>query len=243
MTDYPNSIYAPRTKANRSGVVYDSTKQTVIFKEDIAKLDDEVVAIETDLEVFFDLIHWNSIDGFTQVKDGAGVITVLDAEVQLDSGIVTNNDTDLMSTGFYRGLVVAGKVLTIEFIVNYLSAITANKVWLYFCYPTGNPPYDEDDSVGFKIVNGEVFANNGDNIDKTQTTTGITLSAGNQNTRLKFVFTPGTNCKFYVNDVLKVTHTTRLTTKDQMRIYLGIQTTAEAAKTASFGRILIKKAY
>jgi len=43
---YPNSIYAPRTKANRAGVVYDAAKTTVGFAEDITKLDDEVVAIE-----------------------------------------------------------------------------------------------------------------------------------------------------------------------------------------------------
>lgn len=50
MTNYPDSIYSPRTKANRSGVVYDATKQSVIFVEDLTKLEDEVVAIETDLE-------------------------------------------------------------------------------------------------------------------------------------------------------------------------------------------------
>jgi len=49
MASYPSSIYSPRTKANRSGIVYDETKETVIFAEDLAKLDAEVVAIETEL--------------------------------------------------------------------------------------------------------------------------------------------------------------------------------------------------
>ena len=49
MTSYPASIYSPRTKENRSGIEYDETKKTVIFAEDLQKLDDEVVAIETDL--------------------------------------------------------------------------------------------------------------------------------------------------------------------------------------------------
>jgi len=47
MANYPNTIYSPRTKANRSGVVYDSTKETVLFAEDIQYLDAEVVALET----------------------------------------------------------------------------------------------------------------------------------------------------------------------------------------------------
>lgn len=49
MATYPSGIYSPRTRENRSGVVYDATKKTVIFVEDINKSDDEVVAVETEL--------------------------------------------------------------------------------------------------------------------------------------------------------------------------------------------------
>jgi hypothetical protein len=49
MSDFPDSIFAPRTKANRSGVVYDADKETVIFAEDLQKLDAEVVALENEL--------------------------------------------------------------------------------------------------------------------------------------------------------------------------------------------------
>ena len=50
MADYPDSIYSPRAKENRLGIVYDATKKRVVFAEDISKLDDEVVAIETYLK-------------------------------------------------------------------------------------------------------------------------------------------------------------------------------------------------
>jgi hypothetical protein len=49
MAKYPNEIYEPRPKENRSGVTYDPNKKTVIFAEDIKALDDEVVAVETEL--------------------------------------------------------------------------------------------------------------------------------------------------------------------------------------------------
>ena len=49
MANYPNSIYSPRTKENKSGVVYDPDKTTVVFAEDMTKDDDEIVAIETEL--------------------------------------------------------------------------------------------------------------------------------------------------------------------------------------------------
>jgi hypothetical protein len=48
---YPDAIFEPREKQNRSGVVYDADKKQVIFVEDITYLDDEVVAIETILGV------------------------------------------------------------------------------------------------------------------------------------------------------------------------------------------------
>ena len=46
---YPNSIYSPRTKENKADVVYKPEKTTIGFVEDITKLDDEVVAVETAL--------------------------------------------------------------------------------------------------------------------------------------------------------------------------------------------------
>ncbi|MFA5359227.1 MAG: hypothetical protein WC310_05450 [Patescibacteria group bacterium] len=49
MTNFPNSVYSPRLKENRPGVVYDSAKKTVTFVEDITKLEDEVIAIEENL--------------------------------------------------------------------------------------------------------------------------------------------------------------------------------------------------
>jgi len=51
MTEFPTGVYTPRTKENKSGVVYDANKPTVGFAEDITKLDDEVVAIENTLGV------------------------------------------------------------------------------------------------------------------------------------------------------------------------------------------------
>jgi len=49
MADYPNSIYSPRTRENRSGVEYDETKKTIWFKEDADAIEDEIIALETEL--------------------------------------------------------------------------------------------------------------------------------------------------------------------------------------------------
>jgi len=49
MADYPDGVYSPRTKENKPGVEYDAGKSTIGYAEDVTKLDDEVVAIETEL--------------------------------------------------------------------------------------------------------------------------------------------------------------------------------------------------
>lgn len=49
MTDFPSSVYSPRIKNNKSGVVYTPANDTQLYAEDIKKLDDEVVAMEENL--------------------------------------------------------------------------------------------------------------------------------------------------------------------------------------------------
>ncbi len=49
MANYPSSIYNPRARANRSGVVYDGTDATRIFAEDVDDIENEIIAVETEL--------------------------------------------------------------------------------------------------------------------------------------------------------------------------------------------------
>ncbi len=93
--EYPGSIYSPRTKQNKTGVVYDASKSTIVYVEDTTKLDDEVVAIETEL-------------GTDPKGDFADVKTRLDDERAwkiIDKGVLVganNNlfDKDSIDTDF-----------------------------------------------------------------------------------------------------------------------------------------------
>jgi len=96
MAQYPDEIYTPREKENRSGVTYDPNKKSVIFAEDIKKLDDEVVAIETELGT-------NPKGAFDSVKDF----------LQHLLSKVKDYFTDLLDTpNSYEGQ--AGKVLKVK---------------------------------------------------------------------------------------------------------------------------------
>lgn len=57
MTNYPNSIVSFRAKENKSGVVFDETKKTVIFVEDLNACENEVKAIEETLGTNFKKSH------------------------------------------------------------------------------------------------------------------------------------------------------------------------------------------
>lgn len=61
MADYPSGVYSPRAKENKADVVYTPAKKTIGYVEDITKLDDEVVAIETEMGT-------NPKGGFADVK-------------------------------------------------------------------------------------------------------------------------------------------------------------------------------
>jgi len=47
MADFPGGIYSPRTKENKAGISYSASETEIGYAEDVTKLDDEVVAIET----------------------------------------------------------------------------------------------------------------------------------------------------------------------------------------------------
>ena len=69
MADYPGGVYSPRTKENKPGISYDAAKTTIGFAEDITKLDDEVVAIETDLVAKIDQdVRINSYPQFSGIN-------------------------------------------------------------------------------------------------------------------------------------------------------------------------------
>ena len=127
MTAFPSGIYSPRTKANKNGVVYEAEKETVGFAEDITKLDDEVVAVETEL-------------GANPKGAKANVVTRLD---DVDTAIAAKQDE--LNFGFATSQVTAllqkSVIKTSDETVNnsttlqdddeLLIAVGANETWIF----------------------------------------------------------------------------------------------------------------
>ena len=148
----------------------------------------------------------------------------------------------LCSLGSTRHMIVTRKTLTIEWQIAQFSSITAQTIHIQFTRDIVMPPRDIVHHIGWKIVNADLFAVNSDGTQKI-TDTLVDITIGNQRTRLKIVFIPGTDVKFYVNGVLKVIHTTNLPTLDDLKLNMGITTNEGVKKFIMLNRVLIEKEY
>jgi len=100
--NYPNNIYSPRTKENESGIVYDPNKKTIGYAEDVVNLDEEVVAIETELGT---LPKWTS----TSVKERLKGIRSL-SDANQDVITIKGGNVGIGTTSPAYKLDVAGKI-------------------------------------------------------------------------------------------------------------------------------------
>lgn len=195
------------------------------------------------LSRFFDFIPWVSLDGFDTGGDAGADVAVESPVVRLTTGGGgANFDAYLWSKEAWIHIVDNGKLLTFEFPLVSLSSVANLNVWLHLSNGPADPPSETAGHIGWKIINADLYASNADGAAQKITDTGVDLSAAGQRTRLKAVLTPGTDCKYYVNDVLKVTHTANLLPAGWgVQLLFHIRTTLAAVKFIYLGRVLIDK--
>lgn len=106
MASYPSSIYSPRTKSNKYGVVYDESKQTIIFADDIVNLDNEVVAIE-------ETLGENVQGGYDNVADFlTAIVAALALKLEnVEEDLSPSLGGDLESNGFDIKMATNDKIL------------------------------------------------------------------------------------------------------------------------------------
>lgn len=191
---------------------------------------------------FREFIPWVCLDGFNTSISG-GSISVLTPHVQFASGSSTGNYAYLRTKHSWRNLIDTGKLLSVEFLVNYLGDTTTQTTYFHIT-SSSSLPSETAHHFGFKLAGGsgqDIYASNGDGTNSNVADTGANIPTGYQRTRLRVVLNPGTDCKFYVNDVLKRTHTTNLPTQTYLLMSVGVITGEDSSKTLWLGRLLIEK--
>ena len=87
--------------------------------------------------------------------------------------------------------------------------------------------------IGFFVENGVLYASNanGSNQTKTDITSGITIGANNI---YRVEWDASTNAKFFVNDVLKATHTTNRPTTNSIKMQIGFDNGTSGSQEADW---------
>jgi hypothetical protein len=192
---------------------------------------------------FTEIISWTVLGGFNLSSPTPPVAQC--PLLSVGSGATSGNTSYMVSKNSYQNFLVAGKVITVEWMLFYVASVTACNDYIYMTAIWNHTPATAETSqhFGFRIVDGLVYATNAES-SETAESTGVTLSTGAQFTRLKAVFTVGTDIKYYVDGVLKNTITTNLpSTNNSQYIYYAIKTTAAGAKNNFWGRFQITRTY
>ena len=236
-------IAAPSTPASGYGRLYTDTSGKLHFLND----DGDDIELGAGFDVFakhLQIVPWVSLDGFTQTTDGIGSIVLNGPSVKLIASGGAGNDTQVRTTSTWYVLWQSGKKMTVEFPILHYLFNTSCTVRAYLTKDTAVPTSDTGHHLGFKIVNADIYATNSDGTTERSTDTAINLGTGNQMTLLKLVFDPGTDCKFYVNNVLKATHTDNLSTNaNEWYLSLTITMNGAVTRTIDFGRIQLETVY
>ncbi len=190
-------------------------------------------------------IPWVSGDGFTTSIAGDGDIDYNGFNVKLftptgDVGTVYIRSTGTLGAAF----VTTGKSISIEWSFQGCVAITAQNILFVLTTSTTAPTAATASHIGFKIANADISSTSGDGASGETADTAVDIATGTALKRLRSVFTPGTDCKFYVDDILKTTHTTYLpAAAADLYLALMITNTAAVIKDVTVGRVLIERNY
>jgi len=197
---------------------------------------------------FIDIVHWNSLDGFT--LGGTGSAAPNDGVLTISSSNIINSTQYIHSNDNYYNICETGKLLSVEWQIANLSHADTYEIYLHFTNSTTFPPSLTTHHFGFTLLGSGAgfFATVGDGtteskVDITSFISGGYLPAAFQRTRLKAVCNRGTDVKFYVNDVLAATITTNLPNTDSLGLNMGIKTLSGVQRYFSLNRILIQKEY
>lgn len=210
------------------------------------KADGSAHHTKTDIfDKYRDFVCWRGIEdtnAWTKSIDGAGFVKSLGTALSLKTDTTSGNKAFIYDKNGYNKIIGLPGLVTAEWVILY-PKITAQTIMLYLILDNSAPPDEGYTHFGFKIVNASIFASNSDDSTQKITDTGVDLAPVWQFTRLKVVVNPGVDCKFYVNGVLKVTHTENLPIDEYFFLNVGITTNEDTWKSLHLGRFLFEKAY
>jgi len=167
---------------------------------------------------------WQVADQWTQSVTGSGSISIGIHNTPLQTGATNGSTAKLVTSANGFG---AGAAAT-KFHGRFNSLPADSLVWLCACKAT--TPGNLENHIGFKIINGRIWASNSDGVAQTLTDTGVDMARYSEKHLLMIANNTIPDCKFYVSDVLKATHTTNMPSPWNFYIVHYITNTTAASK-------------
>jgi len=176
------------------------------------------------MQVIFD---WQTHDAWTEAMTGSAYVTWQILYTLFRTGSTINSEAKVYTApmgAYYQHPGFDGQ--------NYWKiessywTLATSLAWIgHF---SGITPGDTVRHSGWKLINGEIWASTSNGTNQTITDTGISIAARYAACKL-FIAAGGSEAKFYVNNVLKATHTTNLPGGGNLQaiIYLKNTTAAE----------------
>jgi len=183
---------------------------------------------------------WRTMDGWANYITGSGSISWDSiVQIRLHTGAI-NNSHAAVYIGVGAGISpqMANRPILFH-IQTDGAALTASEIRFY-ALQTGEayPPGDISKHIGFKVINGEIYATNADGTTETATDTGVSMQPA-YSVAMLGIIGDGSSIKYYVNDVLKATHTTNIPPNYNYRIWCGINNTAATDQRLRFHHVNI----
>jgi hypothetical protein len=194
---------------------------------------------------FIDLVHWGSLDGYTATGTGAAAAKGPILLLSTASGLAGSQEY-VYGVEQYIKLLETDKEVSVEWqIADMQPGLGGGGEFHFYMQESNSTPPTTGNHFGFYTSGDTIYASNADGTTQKATTTGVNISTGEQLTRLKVVVNPGTDVKFYINDVLKVTHgaSDNLPSVGNYRLTIGVKTGNNTQRDLYVNRVLITKEY
>ena len=254
--------FTPKTFADSIQWVDDGTTKRPVFYISGKWIDTATLIPSLAPDVFAsykDFIHWGTVianSGFGEITSGSGLVIAQDGNLVMAAAALVNHYHGVASKDLYYSIAETGKPVTAEWIIMNMDngsgvpnfPMTDCEIRGYLTTDANTTfPSDTHDHFGFKLIGGlslTIFGSVADGTTESTVSLDVgTYVTGKQITRLKAVLNRGTDCKFYINGVLKGTITTHLPTVSDLAMNMTIKTVTGIQKTMNWGRVLIEKTY
>lgn len=152
---------------------------------------------------------WQTHDEWTEAHTLTGSISwgIMHTLVRTGATINSIGKTYTTTMGVGHWIHPGRSAVDAWSIDSHANGLADSLAWIgYFASTT---PADTDRHIGWKIIDGQIWASNADGATQTITDTGISIAIANTAAQLLAIAST-TDIKFYVDGALKATHTTNL---------------------------------